>query len=154
MVVAVRREQRHPAVVALVAYGPRRVLEVVPRTGDGQPVPLEEVGAVVQHHRLHVERDAEHPLLERGQPQCLRQEFRPQPVADQVRDVAADPVDGEARDLRVFEGGDVRGVVGPRRVAELGVTALCAPGDLLEIDLDGVVAPVERVHDLLAAPEG
>ncbi len=154
MGVAVRGEQCHPALVPLAAHRPRGVLELLPGARDGQSVPLEEVGAVMHHHRLYVERYAEHPLLEGGQPQGLRQQLGPQAVAHQAREVTADPVDGEAGHLGVLDGRDVRGVPGPCGIAELCVAALTTRGDLLEIDLDGVVPAVERVHDLLAAPQG
>lgn len=123
---AVRREQCDPPVTALAAHGLCHLLELRPGARHLDAVLREEIGAVVQHHRLYVEGDAEDPFVEGGEPQRLG----------------------------VFEGGDVGGVARPCRVAELRVPALGPRGNLLEIDLNGAVAAVERVHHLLAAAQG
>jgi hypothetical protein len=83
----------------------------------------------------------------------LRQQFLLDAVGDEVGDVAGDTVDRVPRHLRVLDGGDVRGVAGAGRVAELGVAALPAGGDLLEDHLDAVLRGVERVDDLLTTSQ-
>ncbi len=150
----VGREEHQPPVRCLAGHCRGLLGELVPGARDVEAVAVEQVGAVVHDHGFDVQRHGEHAVLERGQSERLRQQLAAQALAHQVGDVASDSVDGVPRDLRILDGGDVGRVARPGGVAELGVTALPAGGDLLEVDLDGAVCAVEGVDHLLAAAQG
>jgi hypothetical protein len=151
-------EQREPLLCILLPHLAGDVRHLRPGPRHGEPELLEQVLAVVHDHRLDIERHAEDLVVERGELERLRQDLRAQPVAHQRREVRGDAVDGEPGQLRVLDGAHVRGVARAGGIAELGVPALVTAGDLLEEDLDPVLALVERVHHRLAAaqrrPEG